>query len=86
MAHGTIAGIFKAPLHFLGSVPVAAVTLVSPPLGQRYIQWRRGAERDDVTQGRDTPQKGRIDFVSQTILVKGVLKLWDEEVSGGIED
>jgi hypothetical protein len=76
MAHGKIAGIFKAPLHFLGSVPVAAVSLVAPPVGDLYIKWRREAEEDDVKGGRDTPEKAKIDFISQTVLVKSVLRIW----------
>jgi hypothetical protein len=74
MPHGKIAGIFKAPLHFLGSIPVAAVTLVAPPVGRKYVDWRRRAEREDINDGRDTIEKAKIDLASQTIAVKAVLK------------
>jgi hypothetical protein len=74
--HGRIAGIFKAPIHFLGSIPIAAVSLVAPPVGKKYVRWRKEAEEDDVEAGRDTPEKAKIDLTSQTIAVKGVLRIW----------
>lgn len=76
MAHGRIAGIFKAPAHFLASLPVAAVSLVVPPVGKKYVKWRKEAEADDLEAGRDTAEKAKIDLASQTIAVKGVLRLW----------
>jgi hypothetical protein len=76
MPHGRIAGWFKAPLHFLGSIPVAAVSLVAPPVGQKYVDWRIKTEQADVDGGRDTPEKAKIDLASQTVAVRGVLKLW----------
>jgi hypothetical protein len=76
MPHGKLAGIFKAPIHFIGSIPVAAVSLVAPPVGKRYVRWRKEAEQDDVENDRDTPEKAKIDLASQTIAVKGVLRLW----------
>jgi hypothetical protein len=72
MAHGRIAGIFKAPLHILASVPIAAAALVVPPIGKRYVAWRAKSERADQVAGRDTPEKAKIDLWSQTALVKGV--------------
>lgn len=76
MPHGKLAGIFKAPLHLLGSIPIAAVSLVAPPVGSLYVNWRTEAEQDDIEGGRDTPEKAKIDLASQTVLVKGVLRIW----------
>ena len=76
MAHGKLAGILKAPLHILASIPVAAVTIVAPPVGKKYVKWRTAAEADDVEDGFDTPVKAKIDLTSQTVLVKTVLKAY----------
>ena len=74
--HGKLAGILKAPLHVLGSLPVAAVSLFAPPVGEAYCSWRIASENDDEAQGRDTPEKAKIDLRSQTALVYAALKLW----------
>ena len=68
--------LWRAPLHLLGSLPVAAVSLVVPPVGTAYIGWRTRAEQDDQAAGRDTPEKAAIDLYTQTALVRGVLKVW----------
>jgi len=63
-------------LHILGSIPVAVASLVVPPLGKKYVKWRTEAEADDEEDGRDTPEKAKIDLLTQTVLVKGVLKIY----------
>lgn len=68
--------LWRAPLHLAASVPVAAVSLVVPPVGTKYVKWRVGAEADDQAAGRDTPEKAAVDLYTQTILVESVLKLW----------
>lgn len=66
----------------LGSLPVAAVSLVAPQVGAAYIQWRIRAEKDDEAAGRDTPEKAQIDLYSQTALVSGALKIWGNSSKG----
>lgn len=68
--------ILRAPLHILGSIPVAVMTLVAPDLGEGYVDWRTVAEQEDVAHGRDSVRKARVDLVTQTALVRGVLWLW----------
>jgi hypothetical protein len=68
--------VWRAPLHILGSIPVAAVSLIIPPLGQKYVNWRIGAEQADEATGRDSPEKSQVDLYTQTALVKAVLKVW----------
>lgn len=68
--------LWRAPLHILLSVPVAAATVVVPPLGKKYIGWRTRAENDDNLTGRDSPEKAEIDLYTQTALVRGVLKIY----------
>jgi hypothetical protein len=68
--------ILRAPLHILGSLPVAAVALIAPPVGEAYVSWRSLAEQADEAAGRDTPEKAAIDLYSQTALVKAALKVW----------
>lgn len=79
MAHGWKQAIFKAPLHFIASVPIAAASLIIPPAGTAYVKWRTQAEADDEATGRDTPEKAKIDLWSQTLLVKGALKIWKDD-------
>jgi hypothetical protein len=67
---------YRAPLHLLMAAPVAAVALVVPPVGRRYIRWRTRAEQEDVMMGRDTPEKSEIDLYTQTAPVAAVLKIW----------
>ena len=67
---------WRAPLHLLGSLPVAAASLVVPPIGRAYVEWRARAEQADVDEGRDTPEKSEIDLYGQTVLVSSVLKVW----------
>lgn len=76
MPHGKLAGWFKAPLHVLGSIPFAAASLVVPKVGKKYVRWRKEAEQDDVEDGFDTPEKAKVDLASQTILVRGVLRIY----------
>ena len=71
-----VRAILRAPLHILGSIPVAALSIVDPDLGEGYVDWRTAAEQDDVEDGRDSVKKAKVDLVAQTILVKGVLWLW----------
>ena len=59
---------------------MALASIVVPPLGCKYVNWRRAAEYDDILGGRDTVEKARIDLVSQTVLVKGVLGVWGIKV------
>jgi hypothetical protein len=68
--------IWRAPLHMLGSLPVAGVSLLIPPIGKTYLAWRTKAEAADVAAGRDTPEKGQIDLYTQTALVVRVLNIW----------
>lgn len=68
--------IWRAPLHILGSLPVAAVSLIVPPVGDAYMAWRQAAEHDDEVAGRDTPEKAEVDLYTQTALVKVALKVW----------
>ena len=68
--------IWRAPLHVLLSVPVAAASVVVPPLGKKYISWRARAEKDDNLTGRDSPEKAAIDLYTQTFLVRGVLRIY----------
>jgi hypothetical protein len=68
--------IWKAPLHILLSAPVAAVSLIVPPLGKKYIAWRAQAEKNDEDSGRDTSEKATIDLYSQTALVKGAMRVY----------
>jgi len=67
---------YRAPLHFLLSVPVAAASLAVPQLGRVYVAWRSESEAKDQATGKDTPGKAQIDLYSQTILVHKVLGLW----------
>lgn len=68
--------IWRVPLHFALSTPVAVSSLVVPPLGKAYVNWRVKSEKQDVLSGRDTPSKASIDLYSQVVLVKGVLKIY----------
>jgi hypothetical protein len=68
--------LWRAPFHLLFSVPVAIATLVAPSVGTAYINWRVAAEKADEATGRDTPEKAAIDLTTQTVLVRGVLKIW----------
>lgn len=65
--------IWRVPLHFVLSSPVAATSFVIPPLGKKYVNWRIASEKNDVAGGRDTPMKASIDLYSQVALVKGAL-------------
>lgn len=68
--------VWRAPLHILGSLPVAAVALIAPPVGDAYVAWRIAAEKADEAAGRDTPEKAQVDLYSQTALVYAALKAW----------
>lgn len=68
--------VWRVPLHIALSAPVAAGTLVIPPLGKKYIRWRVKAESKDIAQHADTCIKGTIDLYSQTALVRGVLRVY----------
>lgn len=68
--------IWRVPLHMALSAPVAASSLVIPPIGKSYVNWRVRSEKKDVAAGRDTPTKGSIDLYSQVTLVRGVLKIY----------
>ena len=67
--------IVRAPLHVLGSIPVAALAIVAPDVGEDYIDWRKRAEAEDVEEGRDSVPKAKVDLLTQTAAVKGVLWL-----------
>lgn len=68
--------LWRAPLHLLGSLPVALIALVVPPIGAAYVKWRQSAEDADVAANRDTVEKALVDFYTQTVFVSNVLKLW----------
>jgi hypothetical protein len=68
--------ILRAPLHVLLSIPFAAASLVVPKVGEKYVEWRDNAEEEDFIFGRDSAAKAKVDFVTQTWLVKKVLRLW----------
>lgn len=68
--------VLRAPLHLALSAPVAAASLVVPPLGKAYVGWRAQAEADDEASGRDTAEKAQVDLWSQTVLVNKVLSIW----------
>ena len=68
--------VWRVPLHIALSLPFAALALPLPMMGRKYIAWRERSEQDDVTAGRDTPEKAAIDLYSQTALVDSVLKVW----------
>jgi hypothetical protein len=68
--------IWRAPLHIAVSAPVAATTLVIPPLGKKYIQARTQAEQHDLKDGSDTCMKATIDLYTQTALVRAVLRMY----------
>ncbi len=68
--------LWRAPLHLLGSIPVAAASLIIPPLGKSYINWRTRAEQKDVFFKRDTAEKAEVDLYTQTVLVRGILGIY----------
>jgi hypothetical protein len=68
--------IWLAPPHILLSAPVAAVTVIVPPIGKKYVCWRVRAEQADAHSGRDTSGKAAIDLYSQTALPVAVLKIY----------
>lgn len=67
--------ILRAPLHVLLSVPFALGSIVKSDVGEDYIEWRTRAEKDDFNSGRDSARKAKVDLVTQTALVRGVLKI-----------
>ena len=68
--------IWRVPLHMMMSAPVAASSLVLPPIGRAYVNWRFRAEKRDVAEGKDSPMKASVDLYSQVSLVRGTLKLY----------
>lgn len=72
--------IWRVPLHIALSLPVTAATVVVPPVGKAYVEWRERAEAGHVTQGSDTPQKATIDLYTQTALPRRILKLYHVKV------
>lgn len=68
--------IWRAPLHIALSAPVAAASLVIPPLGKKYVQVRTDAEQRDRARGTDTCMKATIDLYTQTALVRAVLRIY----------
>ena len=73
--------IWRSPLHILLSAPVTVATIVVPPVGKKWIQWRTSAEASHVVEGKDTPQKATIDLYTQTALVRRVLKFYHIQVT-----
>ena len=72
--------VWRVPLHIALSIPVAAGTLVVPPVGKAYVKWRIRAEQQDIASGSDTSGKAAIDLYSQTAIVRGVLKMYHIKV------
>lgn len=68
--------IWRVPMHMALSVPVAASSLVIPPIGRAYVNWRIRAEKNDVASGKDSPMKASVDLYSQVTIVRGTLKLY----------
>lgn len=68
--------VWRVPLHIALSAPVAAGSLIVPPLGKKYVRWRVKAEKLDQAQGRDTCMKALVDEYSQTALVRAVLRIY----------
>ena len=68
--------IWRVPMHIILSAPVAAGSLVIPPLGRAYVNWRIRSEKTDVATGKDSPMKASVDLYSQVSLVRGALKLY----------
>jgi len=68
--------VWRVPLHILLSAPVAAVTVVIPPLGKKYVRARIRAEQNDAARGLDTCMKATIDLYSQTALVRAILRMY----------
>lgn len=68
--------IWRVPMHMLLSTPVAASSLVIPPIGRAYVNWRIRAEKNDVAMGQDSPMKASVDLYSQVTIVRGTLKLY----------
>jgi hypothetical protein len=68
--------VWRVPLHIALSAPVAAASLVIPPLGKKYVRSRIRAEERDAARGSDTCMKATIDLYSQTALVRAVLRMY----------
>lgn len=72
--------IWRVPLHIALSLPVTAATVVVPPVGKAYVEWRERAEVHHVVVGSDSPQKATIDLYTQTALPRSILKLYHVKV------